>query len=101
MSDRVLSLLGLCRRAHQLVIGAQTCEESVREGRARLILHATDASENSLKRLRRAAAECGVPVRSADRDKQALSNALGRLCAVLSIEDEGFARKLEELLSNS
>lgn len=98
MNDRVLSFLGICRRAGKLVIGAQVVETSVAEGRSRLVLYAGDASENSLKRVRRAAQQTGVPVRCAGRGKDALSAALGRLCAVLSVEDPGFAGKLCDLL---
>ena len=98
MNDRLLSFLGLCRRAKKLVIGAQVCEESVREGRSLLVLVATDAAPNSLKRVRRAAEEYGVPVLCANRDKEALSKALGRLCAVLSVEDRGFADRLHDMI---
>ena len=48
MNDRVLSFLGLCRRAKKLVIGAEVTEESVREGKSLLVLYACDASQNSL-----------------------------------------------------
>lgn len=98
MNDRVLSFLGICRRAGKLVIGAQVVEASVSEGRSRLVLYAADASENSLKRVRRAAQEKGVPVRCVRRGKDALSVSLGRLCAVLSVEDPGFAGKLCSML---
>ena len=98
MNDRVLSFLGLCRRAKKLVIGAETTEASVREGKSLLVLYAEDASENSLKRVRRAARERGVEMLCLDRDKEGLSCALGRLCAVLSVEDKGFADKLREML---
>lgn len=98
MNDRVLSFLGICRRAGKLVIGAQVAEASVKEGKSRLVLYAADASENSLKRVRRTAAEKGVPVRCAGRSKDALSVSLGRLSAVLSVEDAGFAGKLCSML---
>jgi ribosomal protein L7Ae-like RNA K-turn-binding protein len=98
MNDRVLSFLGICRRAKKLVIGAEVTEESVRCGKSRLVLHAADASPNSLKRVRRAAQEQNVPVLCAGSGKEELSHALGRLCAVLSVEDEGFAKKLREMI---
>ena len=98
MNDRVLSFLGICRRAKKLVIGAEVTEESVRCGKSRLVLHAADASPNSLKRVRRAAQEQNVPVLCAERSKEELSHALGRLCAVLSVEDEGFAKMLREMI---
>ena len=98
MNDRILSFLGICRRAKKLVIGAEAAEESVRCGKSRLVLHAADASPNSLKRVRRAAEEQGVPVLCLNRSKEELSLALGRLCAVLSVEDRGFAEKLREMI---
>ena len=70
MNDRVLSFLGICRRAKKLVIGAEVTEESVRCGKSRC----------------------------AERSKEELSHALGRLCAVLSVEDEGFAERLREMI---
>ncbi len=100
MNDRVLSFLGLCRRAKKLVIGAEVTEQSIVEARSQLVLHADDASENSLKRVRKAAAEHGVTVMRAGRSKDEMSAALGRLCAVLSVEDKGFALKLEEMLGH-
>lgn len=98
MNDRVLSFLGLCRRAKKLVIGAQTCEASVKEGKSFLVLYARDAAANSLKRVRSACEAHGVPMRCVNRDKATLSAALGRLCAVASVEDRGFADKLTEML---
>ena len=98
MNDRVLSFLGLCRRAKKLVIGAEITEESVRKGRSCLVLYAADAAPNSLKRVRKAAEEQGVPMLCVNRDKESLSRALGRLCAVLSVEDKGFADKLREMI---
>ena len=100
MNDRVLSFLGLCRRAKKLVIGAEICEQSIREGKSLLILHASDASQNSLKRVKRAAEECGITVLDSGRSKDELSAALGRLCAVLSVEDRGFADKLAAMIAS-
>ena len=100
MNDRVLSFLGLCRRANKLVIGAEVTEESVVQGKSLLVLYASDASQNSLKRVRRAAQEKGVPMLCVCRDKESLSRSLGRLCAVLSVEDSGFAGKLCEMIDS-
>ncbi len=100
MNDRVLSFLGLCRRAKKLVIGAEVTEESVSGGKSLLVLYAADASQNSLKRVRRAAQENNVPMLCANRGKDALSRSLGRLCAVLSVEDKGFADRLCEMIDS-
>lgn len=100
MNDRVLSFLGLCRRAKKLVIGAEVTEESVRLGKSRLVLYADDASQNSLKKVLRACETQGVDAVCVNRGKDALSRALGRLCAVLSVEDSGFAAKLLEMIDS-
>ena len=42
MNDRILSLLGLCRRAGKLVIGADPCIDSMAKSKAKLILYAND-----------------------------------------------------------
>ena len=100
MNDRLLSFLGLCRRAKKLVIGADVTRQSVEEGRSHLVLYADDASKNSLKRVFAACEERGVPVKCAGRSNEALSAALGRVCAVLSVEDRGFADKLCEMIDD-
>lgn len=98
MNDRLLSFLGICRRAKKLVIGAEITAQSVEEGKSLLVLYASDASKNSLKRVLAAAEQNGVTAACVSRSKDELSAALGRLCAVMSIEDKGFADKLSQMI---
>ena len=56
-NDRLLSFLGLCKRAGCLISGAETVTKAVAEGKALLVLYASDVSENSLKGVLKAAAE--------------------------------------------
>ena len=94
MNDRVLQTLGLCRRAGRLTIGADPCVESLNSGKSRLILYASDFSENSVKPVLAAAASAGVRTIGLKNTKQELSLALGKLCGVVSVEDNGFAEGL-------
>ena len=96
MQDRLLSFLGLCRRAKRLVIGAETTIESVESGKSQLVLYASDFSRGSLKKVLHAAGSHGVDALMLPRTKEELSIALGRLSGVLSVEDRGFADKLCE-----
>lgn len=98
MNDRLLSFLGLCRRAKKLCVGAEVCEKSIAGGKSLLVLFAADAAPNSLKRVSRAAEQRGIPVLRLPREKRELSVALGRLSAVLSVEDKGFADKLRQMI---
>ena len=98
--DKLLSFLGICRRARKLVIGAETTVDSLNSGKSRLVIYADDVSANSLKKVLKTARSRGVDALCAPRSKNELSIALGRLSGVLSVEDKGFADRLRELILN-
>lgn len=93
-NDRLLSFLGICKRAGRLVSGADTVTKTVNEGKATLVLCASDVSENSAKQVLRAAREHGVPVKKLPYPKEELSFALGKLCGIICTTDKGFADKI-------
>ena len=97
-NDRLLSFLGLCKRAGALVSGAETVTKTIVEGKARLALYAADAAPNSLKAVRRAADEAKIPLLELDRSKEELSFALGKHCGIVCVTDKGFADKILELI---
>lgn len=97
-NDRLLSFLGICKRAGRLVSGADTVTKTVNEGKALLILYASDVSENSLKQVLRAAKEHGIPVKQLPYPKEELSLALGKHCGIICTTDKGFADKILTLI---
>ena len=98
MNDRLLSFLGICRRAGKLVIGNDPLREAVETGKAFLVLVASDISENTLKKVNAAVNASDVPCYKADRTKDEISFSLGKTCACLAVIDKGFADKLVELI---
>lgn len=92
-----LKVLGLAARAGAVAVGTERVRESVRAGRARLVLLAQDASPNTREKL--------VPLLSArhvpwlavfDRDR--LGEATGRPpAAAVAVEEPGLARRVLEL----
>ncbi len=100
MNDRILSLLGLCRRAGKLVIGADPCVESITKKKSRLIVFASDFSQNSKKGVLECARKNDIMTVTLNRSKDEISFAVGRLCGAASIEDDGFAKKLAALADN-
>lgn len=100
MTDRILSLLGLCRRAGKLVIGAEPCIESITKNKSNLIVCANDFSRNSAKPVLERAHQSDVKTLILNRSKEEISLALGKLCGVVSVEDKGFAKKLTELINS-
>lgn len=98
--DRLLSFLGLCRRAGKLAIGAQVAAESIESNKSRLIIYASDFSGNSLKPVLAAAREHSVEVLMINRTKDELGFSLGKLCGAASVEDAGFAAKLSQMIKD-
>lgn len=95
MSD-LLNLTGLAKRAGRLALGEDMVEEAMLDHKARLILLACDAADNTVRRIRNRAGE-RTPVLRIEADRAALGGALGReSCAVCAILDMGFASKIAD-----
>ena len=91
MTDAVLSVLGLARRGGNLAMGEEPAAEACRTGRARVVLLAADAADNTVRRARRLAGE-KVPLVQLPQDKGRVGFALGRASyAVLAVTDPGLA----------
>lgn len=100
MNDKILSLLGICRRAGRMTIGAQPTVDSINANKAKLIIFAKDFSQRSAKPVIEAAHSHNIRIITIDRCKDELSVSLGKLCGVVSVEDDGFADKLILLNEN-
>ncbi len=100
MNDRLLSLLGLSRRAGKMQIGFDPAKDAIETGKVSLLLVVSDISENTAKKIRAVAETKGVEVISIDRTRDELSSALGKTCALVAITDEGFANKMRELIKS-
>jgi hypothetical protein len=61
MTRKVLSLLGLARRARKVVSGAAGVESSIRRGAAHVVLTSADAPLATAKRIQRLASAAGIP----------------------------------------
>ena len=93
---RCLDLVGLARRAGDLVVGFDQVEEWLRRGRCGLVLTASDGSADGRRRIEALAGE--VPVLD-PFDRTELGSAVGREEAVhAGVADRGLARQLLEEL---
>ena len=92
MTDSALSLLGLALRGSNLAVGEEPVQDACKTRRARLVMSAADAAQNSVDRAGRMAETGGAPWVRLPWDKETLGNALGRkLCAVAALTDQGLA----------
>lgn len=99
MTNSVLSLLGLALRGGNLAVGEEPVQDACKTGRAKLVLSAADAAQNSVDRAVRLAEAAGSPWVRLPQSKETLGEALGRrLCAVAALTDRGLAAALAEKL---
>ena len=49
LNNKILGLIGLCKKAGKVVAGAQLCEKEIRAGRSELIIIADDISDAGRK----------------------------------------------------
>lgn len=100
--EKVLGLLGLALRGSNLAVGEAPVEEACNTRRARLVLYASDAAENSVSRAARLAQRGGVELVGLPCTKQELGYALGRnSCAVLALTDGGLAAAVVSRLAQT
>ena len=97
LNKQVSSLLGLCARARKVVSG-ETVIESIRNQEAHLVLYASDASNNTKKRIQDKARFYGFDAIEVE-DSTQLSNAIGKSGRMaVAIVDAGFAKNIKEKL---
>ncbi|MBO6138032.1 MAG: ribosomal L7Ae/L30e/S12e/Gadd45 family protein [Lachnospiraceae bacterium] len=100
-NDRTLSLLGLAVKAGKVVSGEFSTENSIKRHKAKVVIVAEDASDNTKKKFRDKCKFYKVPI-FIYGTKNTLGHAMGkqdRSCA--AVEDRGFAIKLETLFGGS
>ena len=98
--DKVLSLIGLATKAGRCVSGEAMTESETKSGRARLVIIASDASENTKKKFRDMCKFYKVPI-CIYGDKDTLGRAMGKeFRASLAILDEGFADGIQKELKD-
>ncbi|MBQ7660659.1 MAG: ribosomal L7Ae/L30e/S12e/Gadd45 family protein [Clostridia bacterium] len=99
---RVLSTLGLCKKAGRLLSGTPACCDAMRAGKLCAVIYAQTAAENSKKRICDKAKTYSVPAFSLPVTPEALAKSVGKAGAVaaVGITDEGFAGALRKYWDN-
>ncbi|MGN0666405.1 MAG: L7Ae/L30e/S12e/Gadd45 family ribosomal protein [Huintestinicola sp.] len=100
-NDRIINLLTMCRKAGRIQMGFDPSKESLAEGKANIILTASDVSPKTEKEIRFFADKSGIPVMRIPYTIEEIGFGLGKKSGVLAVCDEGFSKKLKELLSFS
>ncbi len=97
MNEKLLSLLGIARRAGRLSLGFDAATESMQKGRCRLLLLANDLSERTVRNITLSARQTETPTIVTDSTMQQLGAAVGKTTGIISVNDNGFADKMRTL----
>lgn len=102
MTDPVLRMLGLARRGGNLAVGEEPVTEALKERRAKAVLLARDAAENTADRAARLTAGTHAILLTLPYDKAEVGASLGReSCAVLAVTDAGLAAAVVKKLAET
>lgn len=96
--SKVLGTLGLAMKSGNIVSGESMTEQAIRQGTARLVIVAEDASANTKKKFINSCSFYHVPI-AVYEQKEVLGNAIGKeFRASLAVLDEGFASSISKNL---
>ncbi len=95
MNNKLLTLLGFAAKAGKLSYGMNAASDAIRSGKSKLAITAYDLSAKSKKEIAFFANQYSVSLLASDKlDSQTITNAVGRKCGILSVNDGGFAEAL-------
>ena len=98
MNDKVLNLLGLARRAGKLSIGHDAGVGDLKSGKARLCIISADASQRLKDEINGLCKRLDTKAILSAYTMQELGISIGsKSIAVLTVNDEGFAKRIIEL----
>jgi len=101
MNNKIITLLGFASKAGKLSYGFDTTCQSVKQQKAKLVVCAEDISPKSFKEITFFAEKSNVSVFSLKGITIAtLSQAIGRKCGMISVNEKGFAQSLKEEILN-
>ena len=95
MNNKILTLLGFATKAGKLSFGFEAAVTSLKNGKSKLIISACDISQKSKKEIKFHAAKFNVCFLELEGiDIKAVSDAVGRKCGIISVNDSGFAEAM-------
>jgi ribosomal protein L7Ae-like RNA K-turn-binding protein len=94
--NKIYGYLGLAARGRKLVSGEFMTEKAVKEGSARLVILAEDASDNTKKMFGNMCEFYQVPLYTMS-NKELLGHAIGKqIRASLAVTDDGLAKAIKK-----
>lgn len=98
MNDKFLTLLGFASKAGKLSYGFDAVKTAISRQKAKLVLTANDISPKTKKEVLFFCDKFSIPhISLEDYGMETVSHAIGKKCAVLSVNDTQFANSLSNI----
>ncbi len=97
MNDKLLSFLGIARRAGRLSLGFDMAAESMKKGKSKLLLITEDLSPRTTRSIIETARKSATQTIVLNISMEQIGKSLGKVTGIISVNDEGFAKKLKML----
>ena len=94
-------MLGLARRAGKLSMGHDMAMKAVKEKKARLVIFSSDISPRLLDEFERACSYGNIKCLKIEETISDIHMNLGYKAGVITVNDENFSHRIEELISEN
>ncbi|MCL2113411.1 YlxQ-related RNA-binding protein [Lactococcus protaetiae] len=95
--QQISNLIGLAKRAGKMITGEELVVKAIQNGKAKLIILASDSASNLDKKITDKSKYYEIPISQIFTEIE-LSQAIGQNRKVIAIADDGFAKKMESLM---
>lgn len=97
--DKALNYLGIARKAGRIELGEENTGIAARGGKARLVILASDASDNARRRAEGFVARTHIPLLTVPFTKAEISDMTGKSgCSMAALTDIGLAHSFASAL---
>ena len=95
--SKIISFIGLAKKAAKLSIGKDATYESILENTAELILFSSDLSTRSINDVEKSASKRNVKTLMTNISMSDYEQVLNKKAGIICIKDSGFAKKIQML----
>lgn len=98
MHSKILSMIGLARRAGKLSMGHDMALESLKKRKAKLIVFCSNVSPRLINEFEKR--NSNVPIIKSDITMDEVHFSVGKKVGVMTVDDENFSKRLIELFND-
>lgn len=96
MTDKIITTIGLAKRAKRVVYGFETVKHAVNFGEAQLVLLAENLSPKTAQSVANICESCETELMHLPFTMEDMADAVGKPCGVFAVTDSGFAKLIRE-----